>query len=462
MQSVEKKTFKFNEGQQKAIDEIGQSLESMSGVRRLLLGGAGTGKTTTFQQVLRDYQQALDNRGDDRPIAVVAPTNKAVKVAKKMATTGSNLEFKTIHSLLGLSVSEKEGKKLLDKRETDGLNDYAAIIVDESSMINGDVSEQFFSECNSCDVNVIGVGDPNQLYPVGYKEMPFLNYFDSTETHRLTEVMRQKGSPAGLLVDFTRQAVEQKKKRFDPRNYPEYIKDLDNKGTWLLEGNEFYQFFVQAVSKCVSSADWDKTRFIAFHHKSIEQVNHWLRLALYGDHAEKEAFLPGEPIIALSPVQRSFWDNENGRIVKNIILPTASEGIVENAVKVRDSVRIDSNNYSYDIWLVATRVEEDGMHNVHQLRIIDQQSSIEYKKDLERLKKRALEDKSAWKRYYELKGFVDNCRVGYGLTVYSSQGSTFENVFIPGNDLMAVRDNDSRCRAWYVACSRASEKIILC
>ena len=466
MQVTEKK-FTFNQGQESAIADIGCALREGQ-TKQLLLGGAGTGKTTTFQEILKNYQYYCDDHHRTGSIAVCAPTNKAVKVAKEMAKKKgiSRLEFFTMHSLLGLTVDEKEGKKRLNKRDIDDLGSYEAIIVDEGSMIDDKITDQFFSElmdsCGNLKTNVIGVGDPNQLYPVGLNFCPFFKSFESEDTHELTEVMRQKGSPAGLLVDFCKQQVQRKTKGFDPRRHHEYIKDTDNKGTWYVEGNDFYQYLVKAMAKAQRLGDWDTARFIAFHHKSIEEVNAWLREALYGEPATNEAFLPDEPIICLSPVTRSAWDENRKKITKQIILPTATEGIVRNARETIDTIRIGQEEFSYTVWQVHVDVEDDEVTTTHLLRLLDTNQRRQHKADLEVLRKAAISKEIGWDKFYALKEFVDDCRVAYGLTVYSSQGSTFKNIFVPGNDIMGVRSHDTRNRAWYVATSRASDRIIVC
>ncbi|MEO1186301.1 MAG: ATP-binding domain-containing protein, partial [Cyanobacteria bacterium J06636_27] len=187
----------------------------------------------------------------------------------------------------------------------------------------------------------------------------------------------------------------------------------------------------------------------------------WLRRSLYGEHAEREAFLHGEPIICLSPVTRSVWDDSQNKVIKQIKLPTATEGIVLNAIEVTQTCtvsRIEPLEYTYKIWLVDVQVE--GMPGTEKLRLLAPDVKRQYKEDLEGLRIAALENNYYWKYFYQLKEFIDDCRVAYGLTVYSSQGSTFDNVFVAGDDIAAVRSQESRRRGFYVAGSRGSDKII--
>ncbi|MEL6166257.1 MAG: AAA family ATPase, partial [Cyanobacteria bacterium J06628_3] len=356
----------------------------------------------------------LDQIGDSRPIAICAPTNKAVKVAKKMADSKglTGLDFSTIHSLLGLTVDEKDGSKQLSKREIEPLDDYAAIIIDEASMVDEKLTEHFFTE--AAYTNVIGVGDPLQLFPVKCNCSPFFNYFEKERTHTLTQVMRQQGSPAGYLVDLCGDAVEHRIKDFDPRYYIDKFQQVKDgtKGSWLIQGVDFYTTLAYAMAKARDAGEWDRTRFIAYHHKSIEQVNAWLRRSLYGEHAEKEAFLHGEPIICLSPVTRSIWDDAQNKVIKQIKLPTATEGVVLNAIEVTQTStvsRVEPLEYTYKIWLVDVQVE--GMPGTEKLRLLAPDVKRQYKEDLEGLRIAALENNYYWKYFYQLKEFIDDCRV---------------------------------------------------
>ena len=149
-----------------------------------LQGYAGTGKTHCVSRYLI---------GQNRPIILTAPTNKACHVLRQMASQiGSDAECKTIHSVLGLrpQANFKTGlTKLVRKREPE-IQNGALLVIDEASMIGSELLA-FIEEAidTAYGVQVLLVGDPAQLPPVGELSSPAFDL--DVPTARLTEVIRQ-------------------------------------------------------------------------------------------------------------------------------------------------------------------------------------------------------------------------------------------------------------------------------
>ena len=114
----------------------------------LILGGAGTGKTTLIQGIFRQYNQSKST------YVGVAPTGKAsVNLRLK-----SGVRSMTVHSLLGLGID------LTDDRvdwESIGL-----IVIDEAGMLTIEMLPGILERCRP-DCRIILVGDENQLQSVG-------------------------------------------------------------------------------------------------------------------------------------------------------------------------------------------------------------------------------------------------------------------------------------------------------
>ena len=120
----------------------------------IITGSPGTGKTT----VLRAIIEVFKSINPDGKIKLAAPTGKA---SRRMAeSTGFN-EAKTLHSMLGL-VTEGGYSRDLEKKPIDA----DLIIVDESSMIDMWLAQQFFGRI-SPGTKVVLVGDVDQLQSVG-------------------------------------------------------------------------------------------------------------------------------------------------------------------------------------------------------------------------------------------------------------------------------------------------------
>ncbi len=130
-------------------------------------GYAGTGKSTALLEL-------LDTLPPDKSI-VLAPTHKAL--ARLLATYSGKIEFKTIHSLLGLiprineeanHVNHIDSLSKLDK----DIDEYLHIVIDEAGMIAEDhfldlVSKlEVIEEDKDIEITMHLYLDPYQLLPV--------------------------------------------------------------------------------------------------------------------------------------------------------------------------------------------------------------------------------------------------------------------------------------------------------
>lgn len=139
----------------------------------ILTGGPGVGKTSTLEAMISTLER------HNLSYELCAPTGKA---ARRMAES-TGREAHTIHSLLGWGALEGDGAP----RPIEA----ATLIVDEASMIDIRMAERLLEACGP-DTNVVMVGDPDQLPPVGAGAV-FLDLIASKRapTTRLTKVFRQ-------------------------------------------------------------------------------------------------------------------------------------------------------------------------------------------------------------------------------------------------------------------------------
>ena len=127
----------------------------------VLIGGAGTGKTTLLSLLCSAEQ--IKNES----VLLLAPTGKArVKMMQAMKKMGVTAEAKTVAGFLMGSnhYFYKTGQYKLTGQEADKVADN--VIIDESSML----TEEMFAalmEALAKAKRIIFVGDPNQLPPIG-------------------------------------------------------------------------------------------------------------------------------------------------------------------------------------------------------------------------------------------------------------------------------------------------------
>lgn len=174
----------YAETQARAIEQ------ALNSAVMILTGGPGTGKTTVVRGVVEVYAKLhglslnpkeYAQKEEPFPIILCAPTGRA---AKRLAES-TELPAMTIHRLLGFTGQEKEEET---EREVTG----KLIIVDEMSMVDTWLAHQLLKSLHE-DVQVVFVGDQDQLPPVGPGQV-------------LKDLLASKQIPTVELTDVYRQA----------------------------------------------------------------------------------------------------------------------------------------------------------------------------------------------------------------------------------------------------------------
>jgi len=162
-------------------EQFSASEHAMQHRLSVLLGSAGTGKTTSMRELIDNAEQ------HGRKVRCLAPTGKAAKRMEE--STGRPAS--TIHRAIGMSgmnppnISEERFFDPKHKIRED------IVIIDEASMLDMRVAERLFSHISE-DSHIVLVGDPNQLPPVGAGSV----LLDTVESEQvpvtnLTRIFRQ-------------------------------------------------------------------------------------------------------------------------------------------------------------------------------------------------------------------------------------------------------------------------------
>lgn len=183
-------TLDLSPDQTQALDRITAALAVRNGVPSVLVGPAGTGKTTILG--------VLAERLKDRAIRYAAPTGRAAKVlSEKLRARGVLQGATTIHR--ALYKGPRETDKGLDfGAPQEPVGSGGVLIIDEASMVGRQIHDDIMKKLPK-RASLLYVGDREQLPPVVKDPEPGVSPWGAdfeNPTAALTEVHRQAlGSP---------------------------------------------------------------------------------------------------------------------------------------------------------------------------------------------------------------------------------------------------------------------------
>lgn len=435
-------------------------LERKSGGIAVLKGYAGTGKTTVISKVVQD---AL-NTYTGELICVTAPTNKAVKVLMGKADyRHSNLEYSTLHRLLGLKEVIEDGvqKFLKDWDAEASIEECGILIVDEASMISDEIFGMVLAYVPK-GLRLIFVGDPAQIPPINEVDcIPFQEEEQERlemKIFELTEIVRQaKGNPilihatdvrSNLHRDYS--GVERETQLLEDGSGVCFLNRADMDHGELLE-DILYAYFNSENFK----VDADFAKVIAWRNKVVNFMNYKIRRMIYGDHIGKLEI--GEKMIANKPIV-------DGEI---IIMTTNDEfeiiGLEEGVEKI--------NGGAFEIPYYKAKclyVDPFGNEREKHIRVVHEDGEATYNEVLSMLNEIAKSKdkgttaaKMAWADFWNFKKYFADVKYNYAITAHKAQGSTYVNTIVIEGDLNLNRKLYERNRIKYTAFTRSSKRLIV-
>jgi AAA domain/UvrD-like helicase C-terminal domain len=385
-------------------------------------GYAGVGKTFCMREVVAKF------RGSRTKFAFTAPTNKAAKELRKQ--TG---EAGTIYSLLGLRIDKSgEVKQVVGSKDTD-LSDVDVIVVDESSMVNGNLFGILQDACEKWSVKVIFMGDPAQLPPVGE---PYSPIWRGDVHATLTKVMRHDNQILTLCT-----AIREQMDHIAPSINLKNDHD-EAQGVWKLSKTDFKQRIYDAAIRG-DFADGNTAKVVAWRNLKVGEYNNLIRAGIYGAEAVPGYFLPGERIVAAGPCERG----------DQVLLTTDDEALVESAVACQHPIEP-----AYKGLELKCRTE-DG--RVIRLLVLHPDSAQAFNNDSARLAHEAKANGRLWKTFWNHKELFHDIKYGYALTTHRAQGSTFRDVYVDYTDILYNRNRKEAFQCLYTACSRPTTNLFL-
>lgn len=381
-----------------------------------LRGFAGTGKTYLLQK--------LSATGAN--VYYTAPTNKAAKVLGNSV----NSPAKTTYSMLGLRMEQHEDRLVLT---ASGREPYfprgSIVVIDEASMVGRVLRDAVEASRVRYGLRVLYVGDPAQLPPVGEKRsLVWRLAADDSCRAMLKQVMRNDSQLLDLATSI-RDCILNKR----------YVTPLRSahdatKGVFKYKSREA---FIRQLLRRTTADTTIHTKVAAWRNRTVEQYNDIVRehLGYVGPYVVNDVLLLAQPL------------ERDGALVAH----TDDEYRV-TAIEQSEISLLDCNVPVHRIHARQT----DG-DNEHILTAAHNQSRVD--RLLSRLadaarRSPARERKNAWQAFWSAHGQFDQVRYGYALTAHRLQGSTYTNVYVDQQDILANSNEGEAFRCLYVACTR--------
>lgn len=231
----------------------------------VLIGGAGTGKTTLLALLCKSPQIR------DGGVLLLAPTGKArVRMSQAMAQQGVASTAKTVAQFL--SESRRFDGRLMDYRlsNVEAKNVPFTVIIDESSMLTEEMFGALLQALRKNAQRIIFVGDPNQLPPIGAGR-PFVDLVRML--NQGINEFPKVGSGFGQLTVTMRQLSDDGKPRGDTELSKWYTGDAEH-----LDDKIFIELQRGSLGKHVSFKPWStpeelKKRIFETIHEETEMLD---------------------------------------------------------------------------------------------------------------------------------------------------------------------------------------------
>ena len=482
-------SLNLNEEQLDACKNLESFINSDKG-NFLLLGCAGSGKTTTLVNTFNNTKLK---------VAFCAFTNKATQVLKNISSKFNinfDATFLTIHKLLNLEIkySDTNNKDLniyfkFDLSKVSSLKEYDIIIFDECSTISKELYTYIVQTYNYIiihkDIKFIFVGDYWQLPPVGEEESIIFTTASADQWHisKLSKVMRSANDKI-LNVNHSLISFIDKFKTGSPdirtfvNKYPRNI--VSDSDFYISNITDLYNEYVE---------NWKEQKvesiiILTYSKSNCDKINFAIKDILNNDPDDImqlidkynkpifiiKKFKVGErccmdrPIDLFTIIKDGEYhkydtctDNKlyNGEIFDVIEVEDAKIKTKLNIINVTDE-------YFDGQIITLKKVGMPQQYKVFHISsdIIDKARSSIYKN----IKRHSYIDMMS-----EFIRIFPKLDYGYCMTIYKSQGSEWEKVFINLSsirysiikDTYTIKDKIALFKATYTAMSRASHELRL-
>ena len=430
----------------------------------VLEGVAGTGKTFLINAFIKSVV--------DQSYTISAPTHKALSVLERQL----KCKGRTLQALLGLrpdvNVEEFDvNNPAFRMIGVPKIELYKLIVIDESSMIPSGLFEMICQLSRTYSCKILFVGDPLQLPPVNEKVSKV--FTDIPNRGKLLDIIRQ-GKTNPLLGVF------------------EILRDD------ILNGSSNTLAYMARVRKNVINGEgFEVCDPLTFGKNMISEFK-TDRFYKNVEHVRATAYTNVATSSWNNFIRQLMFDPKGKSLIVNDLL-TGYSTIVEDETKdviltnsmdyyIPEGIKPYQNQYGMKSNILILQSMDSGK-NTKMLQIIDHndpQTVQLYADHLSKLRANAISE-GGGKKWYPFHKFKNSVLsmvdvqignrpltraldYGYALTTHKLQGSTFNMIFIDGQDICSPmnrygkrypNDAELRNRLLYVALSRARTKAFI-
>lgn len=466
----------FTNDQKAAIDDLISFIAaswSDDDYIRGLCGAGGVGKTFITNYIIYNCKYSSS------VIKCTAPTHKACRV---LSSAINNKKVETIQSVFGLRPDLRledfnPENPQFNPMGTPKIEGIKLLIVDEASMLPIKLVNYINKTCKENNIKLIYSGDASQLPPVGEKRS--YAFITCKKINYLNQIVRQnETNPIKNLLTLLRNDIENKTYKFleyISKNIGKTIWNENSEGFTICNKKTFKDLIDISFNDEEYSNNIDMYRIVGYTNACVSGWNNYIRHTIIKD-SEKSILTKNDLIMSYETIVDEYLST---------IINNSEEYIIKDITDFVDS------KYNFKGFLVRFQMIHGGTIT-KPLFIIDHRDMYtiqRYHKVMTELINTAKRASGAtrgqkWKDYYAFKkkyllatNVIDrsgkiiysrDIDYGFAITSHRAQGSTYDNVFVDVNDMVydsngtPYTNQDELLRRLYVACSRASKKLILC
>ena len=512
-------TIQLTDNQDKIYNSLINFINNTVDNELLLIGYAGTGKTTLITKFIND----LINKKLCKRIVIAAPTHKAVNIAKSKLFSSSNnnlsnlIDIMTIHRLLNYqNYIDVNGTTYFAKSASDtNWSIYNLVVIDECSMLSNQIINDIISEIQkstNTKLKIIYVGDPAQLPPVNQTDSKIFNR--NIKKLTLDKIIRTNCYQIMELSNAHRKWIISNNDNDIPNisNYTDEKIILYNNEEWIKWLSKFIEMTKNPTN--TNLGDLNNNIILTWTNKKCNKYNQFVREKIFNkkeldkyelgeilifndfhkitnldDETNSISFYTSEQV-KLSDINQGKYKFNKLKNLKNNEIPS---NISDLFVKIISNINKKLNNLEVNVYnMEIQRLSELINNNIlYKILSIHQSSENVYNKlityfeeEMLKLKNKCyalidnlkidnmikcdylcIVDKKInriWKEWQT--NVIDNfaqLNYGYSITVHKSQGSTFQNVFIDIFDIFDNRNKNETLKCLYTAITRSSNSLIL-